>query len=102
MLKLQEESESELRSDIAAHGVAAFPLVVFAPDLDIALKTLIQSTGVGPLKANTILLNWLDSESKITNDQKEINLGRNLRAAYRLGRNLVVLDADEDNQNSHF
>jgi amino acid transporter len=100
MLKLQEESESELRSDIAAHGFAAFPLVVFAPDLDIALNTLIQSTGVGPLKANTILLNWLDPESKTTNDQKEINLGRNLRAAYRLGRNIVVLDADEDKWNT--
>ena len=100
MLKLQEESESELRSDIAAHGFAAFPLVVFAPDLDIALNTLIQSTGVGPLKANTILLNWLDPESEITNDQREINLGRNLRAAYRLGRNIVVLSADEDKWNT--
>ena len=100
MLKLQEESESELRSDIAAHGFAAFPLVVFAPDLDIALNTLIQSAGVGPLKANTILLNWLDPESVITNDQREINLGRNLRAAYRLGRNIVVLDADEDKWNT--
>jgi amino acid transporter len=100
MLKLQGESESELRSDIAAHGFAAFPLVVFAPDLDIALNTLIQSTGVGPLKANTILLNWLDPKSEITNDQREINLGRNLRAAYRLGRNIVVLDADEDKWNT--
>jgi hypothetical protein len=100
MLKLQEESESELRSDIAAHGFPAFPLVVFAPDLDIALNTLIQSTGIGPLKANTILLNWLDPESVITNDQREINLGRNLRAAYRLGRNIVVLDADEDKWNT--
>jgi len=100
MLKLQGESESELRSDIAAHGFAAFPLVVFAPDLDNALNTLIQSTGVGPLKANTILLNWLDPESEITNDQREINLGRNLRAAYRLGRNIVVLDADEDKWNT--
>ena len=100
MLKLQEESESELRSDIAAHGFAAFPLVVFAPDLDIALNTLIQSAGVGPLKANTILLNWLDPESEGTDDQREINLGRNLRAAYRLGRNIVVLDADEDKWNA--
>jgi amino acid transporter len=96
MLKLQEESESELRSDITAHGFPAFPLVVFAPDLDIALNTLIQSAGIGPLKANTILLNWLDPESVITNDQREINLGRNLRAAFRLGRNIVLLDADED------
>lgn len=100
MLKLQEESESELRSDIAAHGFAAFPLVVFAPDLDIALNTLVQSTGVGPLKANTILLNWLDPESEITNDQREINLGRNLRAAYRLGRNIVILNADEGKWNT--
>jgi len=99
MLRLQEESESELRSDIAAHGFSAFPLVVFAPDLDIALNTLIQSTGVGPLKANTILLNWLDPESELTNDQREIGFVRNLRAAYRLGRNIVVLDADEDKWN---
>jgi amino acid transporter len=100
MLKLQEQSESELRSDIAAHGFSAFPLVVFAPELDIALNTLIQSTGVGPLKANTILLNWLDPESESKNDQRGINLGRNLRAAYRLGRNIVVLDADEDKWNT--
>ncbi|MBW2054264.1 MAG: amino acid permease [Deltaproteobacteria bacterium] len=100
MLRLQEESESELRSDIAAHGFSAFPLVVFAPDLDIALNTLIQSTGVGPLKANTILLNWLDPESEITNHQREIGFVRNLRAAYRLGRNIVVLDADEDKWNT--
>jgi amino acid transporter len=96
MLKLQEESESELRSDIAAHGFSAFPLVVFAPDLDIALNTLIQSTGVGPLKANTILLNWLEPESEITNHQRKISFGQNLRAAYRLGRNIVILDANED------
>ena len=99
MLKLQEESESELRSDIAAQGFSAFPLVVFALDLDIALNTLIQSTGIGPLKANTILLNWLDPESEITNHQREIGFVRNLRAAYRLGRNIVVLDADEDKWN---
>jgi hypothetical protein len=100
MLKRQEESEAELRSDILAHGFSAFPLVIFAPELDIALNTLIQSTGVGPLKANTILLNWLDPESEGTDDQREINLGRNLRAAYRLGRNIVVLDADEDKWNA--
>jgi len=100
MLKLQEESESELRSDMAAHGFSGFPLVVFAPDLDIALNTLIQSTGVGPLKANTILLNWLDPESEITNDHRKISFGRNLRAAYRLGRNIVVLDADEEKWNT--
>jgi amino acid transporter len=100
MLKLQEESESELRSDILAHGFSAFPLVVFAPELDIALNTLIQSTGVGPLKANTILLNWLDPESESKNGQREINIGRNLRAAYRLGRNIVVLDADENKWNT--
>jgi amino acid transporter len=100
MLKLQEESESELRTDIAAHGFPAFPLVVFAPDLDIALNTLIQSTGIGPLKANTILLNWLDPESELTNHQREIGFVRNLRAAYRLGRNIVVLDADEDKWNT--
>jgi amino acid transporter len=96
MLKLQQEAEAELRSDIAGNDFKAFPLVVYTPDPEIALQTLIQSVGVGPLKANTIILNWPDPESETDRNDRHLNLGRNLKTAYRLGRNIVVLDAGGD------
>jgi amino acid transporter len=95
MLKMQEEAEKEIRSDISAQGFSAFPLVVFGSDSEVALSTLIQSIGIGPLKANTILLNWLDPKSKIYNAVRERYFIRNLKAAYYMGKNIVILGADE-------
>ncbi|MGB2928718.1 MAG: amino acid permease [Desulfobacterales bacterium] len=99
MLKLQEAAELELRSDISAHGFSAFPLVVFGPDPEMTLHLLIQSTGVGPLKANTVLLNWRSPRSETHNDLRELSFTRNLRAAYRLGKNIVIIDPDEKKWN---
>jgi len=99
MLKLQEAAESELRSDISVHGFSAFPLVVFGPDPEMTLHLLIQSTGVGPLKANTVLLNWRSPRSETHNDLRELSFTRNLRAAYRLGKNIVIIDPDEKKWN---
>jgi len=96
MLKLQAEAEAELRTDIEEHGLAAFPLVLFAPNLQVGVPTLVQGFGIGPLKANTILLNWLGRLPKGILGIKEASYARNLRAAFRLGCNIVVLDAKED------
>jgi hypothetical protein len=96
MLKLKEEAEAELRADIENHGAAAFPLVLVASDLHAGVQTLIQGFGVGPLKVNTILLNWLEELPKGMLGIRELCLGRHLRAAFRLGSNIVVLDAGED------
>ncbi|MCK5422781.1 MAG: amino acid permease, partial [Deltaproteobacteria bacterium] len=101
MLKLQTEAESELRTDIEEHGVAAFPLVLFAPTLQVGVNTLVQGFGIGPLKANTILLNWFESLPKgVFGLLKEIRYARNLRTAFRLGCNIVVLDTKEDEWNA--
>jgi amino acid transporter len=96
MLKLKEEAEEELRRDIDEHGLKAFPLVVVAPKLHIGVQILVQGFGVGPLKVNTILLNWLDRLSKGMLGLGEIRYGRNLRAGFRFGSNIVILDANED------
>jgi hypothetical protein len=97
MLKLQEEAEAELRKDIAESQLPAFPLVIFAPNLYLAVQSLVQSYGVGPLRANTILFNWLEQLHPGILGLKQVSYARNLRAAFRLGCNIVVLDAPEEN-----
>ena len=59
MLKQCEEAESELKNDITDNKLEAFPLVISTPDINQSLQTLIQAFGIGPVGANTILLNWI-------------------------------------------
>jgi amino acid transporter len=100
MLKARQEAEAELRNDISEHHLKAFPLVVAAPNLQVGIHSLVQAFGVGPLKANTILLNWFDQSPKGIPELTELNYGRNLRAAFRLGCNIIALDAKEDEWNT--
>jgi amino acid transporter len=100
MRKLKEEAEAQLQRDIQKDDAHAFPLVVTAPNLEIGLQTVIQAYGIGSLKANTILLNWLGrSPAKILglDDRK---FGRNLRAAHHYGCNIVILDVKQDKWNA--
>ncbi len=96
MLKLREEAEAELRTAIAEHGLKAFPLVLVAPTLQIGLHALVQAFGVGPLRANTILLNWPEELPKGIFGLGELRYGRNLRVAFRFGCNIIALDAMEE------
>ena len=96
MLKLREEAEAELRADISAYGLKAFPLVVAAPNLNLGVHTLVQSFGIGPLRVNTVLLNWLEQLPRGILGLGESRYARNLRTAFRLGCNIVVLDGKED------
>jgi hypothetical protein len=101
MLKAQAEAETELRADIQKHGVEAFPLALFAPNLQVGLQTLVQGFGIGPLKANTILLNWLEHLPRgIFDLLQESAYAHSLKVAFRLGCNIVILDASEDTWNA--
>jgi amino acid transporter len=95
MIKLQAEAEEELRKHINEHGLKAFPLVIFAPNLQVGLQTLVQGFGIGPFRANTVLINWFEDPPKGVLSLKALTYGRNLRMAFRLGCNIVVLNADE-------
>jgi amino acid transporter len=96
MLKAREEAESELRGDISQYGLKAFPLVVVAPNIEVGVNMLVQAFGIGPLKANTILLNWAEEVPKVIHASGAQRYARNLRAAFRLGCNIIVLDAKEE------
>ena len=52
------EAEAALATELKALGSAAFPLVVVGPSLDEAAAIIVQAAGVGPVRANTILVNW--------------------------------------------
>jgi amino acid transporter len=95
MLKLREEAENELRQDIAENDSEAFPLVIVAQSLIQGLHTLVQGYGIGPLKANTLLLNWFEHQQTQNPGIRQILYGRRIKTAFRLGCNIIVLDANE-------
>ncbi|MGD9042638.1 MAG: amino acid permease [Desulfobacterales bacterium] len=99
ILKLREEAENELRKDIAASDSEAFPLVIAAPSLIQGIHTLVQAYGIGPLKVNTILLNWFENEGTQNLGIREILYGRRIKTAFRLGCNIIVLNALENEWN---
>ena len=96
MLKLKAEAEAELQQDIASHSSNAFPLVIAAPNLRVGIQTLVQSYGIGSIKANTILLNRRGQSPKKIIGLHDQRFGLNLRTVFAQGCNIVVLDAKPD------
>jgi len=100
MLKLKSEAEAELRKDIVDKELKAFPLVLAAPTLKAGIQILVQAFGVGPLRANIILLNWFDQLQEDILGLGEMLYASNLRTAFRFGCNIVVFDAKEKSWNA--
>lgn len=94
--KQKAAAESELRQDIANHPAKAFALVLIAPDLPSGIKSLVQSYGIGSLKANTILLNWRGRSPQKIIGLGDRDFGVNLRTAFLQGCNIVILEAKPD------
>ncbi len=92
-LRERDKIALELRADLTRQGFSGFPLTVAVSELETGLHTLLQSFGIGPLQANTVLTNWLDPDSKEGSGLKSLNFGYHLRIARRLGRNIVLFNA---------
>jgi hypothetical protein len=89
------DAENELQRDIQKSGISAFPLVMVTPEIEAGLNSLLQSFGIGPVKANTILSNWLNPDASDLHGFRKYLFGRHLRTVHRLGCNIVILHADE-------
>ena len=100
MLRQKEEAHSDLQKNIREHGISAFSLVLAAPDLTAGIYSLVQAFGIGPLRANTILLNWLEHVTPFSAEASKEPYGRNLRTVFRLRRNIVILDAKPETWSS--
>ena len=94
--KQYQDAESELRKELRAADSNAFPLVVLTPDLHSGIATLLQSFGIGPLKANTMLLNWFDRTPHNIKEARAVRFTHNLQATFRLGKNIIILDPKKD------
>jgi amino acid transporter len=92
----REAAEETLRKDIKALDLPAFSLAIRTHDIGAALPHLVQSFGLGPLKANTICLNWVDQLGRGLDGAGSLKYARNLRTVFRQGCNLVVMSASED------
>jgi amino acid transporter/tetratricopeptide (TPR) repeat protein len=91
---------AEARQELATHmkemKTNAYPLVVSAPGISASLPVVIQAFGLGPLKANTAVINWMDELVQGITGIGSSYYAKNLRAAYREGLNLVIFHADEN------
>lgn len=96
MRKEKAKAEDELRGNIRAAKFDAFPLVVTVESLATALPVLLQSVGLGPIRANTVLLNWFDGPVGPAGESDMQSYSRYLQVALACGYNVVVLEATDD------
>ncbi len=82
---------ARLRQSIKDSGVEAFPLAVTAPDFETGFAVLLQCYGVGPLKANTILLNWFEQLPPVRSERSKRVYGHNLGIALDAHFNAIIL-----------
>ena len=95
MLALREEAIEELTRELKTYESNAFPLVIAAPSFEAALAVIVQAAGTGPISINTVLANWFDGKSGLVNEWASKRFGRRLRTAFRLGSNLLILNAEQ-------
>ena len=85
----REERKVELKAEADDIGVDA-SLVVLAPDAAEALPIIVQSYGVGPLRANTVLLGLPENAGT----DQQAGYARVVRDVIRLGVNIAAVSSD--------
>ena len=95
MLKSRETAIDELTKELKKYESNAFPMVIAAPSFEAALPIVVQAAGTGPISNNTVLANWFDGKSGLVNEWASNRFGRRLRTAFRLGSNLLILNAEQ-------
>ncbi len=96
MQRLKKRAEEELQHDIIKHNLNVFRRVVVAPSLQIGIESVVQSYGIGALKANTILLNWLGRWPNRFMGIYDQAFTRNLQTVNMYDCNLIMLDVKPD------
>ncbi|MDJ0876395.1 MAG: amino acid permease [Desulfobacterales bacterium] len=96
MLDRRKAAQQELQQAITAGNFNVFPLAVDSEDVETSLHHLAQIAGIGPLKANTVLVNWKGTCLPEAQGFHAIRFGRHLREAFRQGCHAIILATDEE------
>jgi amino acid transporter len=91
MRRERDAAAAELAAEIDKLGVDVYSRVVLAADGMEALPVVVQSFGVGAVKANTALFGWPESPA----EDRRVLYVRSLREVARLGVNVVTMSSDE-------
>ncbi len=94
MLARRKAAQQELQQTITAGNFNVFPLAVDSEDVETSVHHLAQIAGIGPLKANTVLVNWKGTRPPKAQGFHEIRFGRHLREAFRQGCHAIILSTD--------
>ncbi|MFO8111361.1 MAG: amino acid permease [Desulfosalsimonadaceae bacterium] len=94
MHRLKAEAADEIRKDIQKLDADMFPLVIASPNIRLALLGLVQSYGIGPLKGNTMMTNWVGTENGAIPEYRAGRFGIYLRTAFRQGYNILLFSTD--------
>ncbi len=97
--KAMESAHQALAEAITRGEHAMFPLTVYASDYPQAMDILIQSSGMGPLRPNTVVVNWMGASGKAIPGINAFNYVKNLSLIFRQGKNLVVFHMDQESWN---
>ncbi len=93
--KMKESAQQALVQAIVSGRHEMFPLSVNAPEFSQAMGILLQSSGLGPLRPNTVVLNWRDESAHALSGIGAYNYAKNLKLVFRQRKNLVILHMDQ-------
>ena len=96
MASLKKKARAQLKQEIQDLEIEAFSLVLVTSDGENGMGALVQSHGIGPLKANTLILNWkAPQENAAALGVMAKFHDRHLKIAFKLGCNLIALDSEQ-------
>jgi len=93
-LERRGEQQDELAEEIRERNSSALPLVVAGSDTGQMVASIVQAAGIGPFHVNTVVANWPEPKTAFYRPLGLDAFGQNVSLAFRLGCNLLLLDAD--------
>ena len=91
-VKLKAEAEKDLTRIISEKESSAFFRVLSSEYAANGLSVLCQSFGLGPVRANTVLMSWNEQDVKSDDPAQFHNYRELIRPAVQSGCNIILLD----------
>jgi amino acid transporter len=93
-VKARAVAQRALEKDIASNNSDAYPLVIAVDDKKSGYQALVQSWGIGPMCANTLLLNWQEKRLDSASQKKVPLFDGQMGIAYQFGCNIAIFSAN--------